>query len=130
MRFFTLLCGLSLAGCNVFDPELYQDADGGPDAATLPVVALADRCTDDEVPTLEPSPDPRLATTADLADNFRNDVAACTGRTAPGNDGFFRIDMRAGEKWHFHLKLIDSEANPAVYILRNCDERACSATTG
>lgn len=118
-----------LGACDVFDASLYQDAeDAGVEDGGLATVTLADDCTGD-VPFVESAGSPRTTTTAFLHDTFNTDIAACTGSPEPGNDGFFKVQMTAGDKWHFHMRLTDLGANPAVYVLRSCDERSCSANT-
>lgn len=122
-----------LSACDVFDPKLYQEAgDGGTgeDAGEeLPLLALADRCTGGNVPVVESSHDPQVVSTDGLTDTFDVDIAACTGSQEPGADGFFQVQAEAGDKWHFHLKIRDPDANPALYVMRSCDERACSAAS-
>ena len=117
-----LLGALALAGCNVFDESLFlQRADAGADATVAPLT-LAERCSG-EVPLLTRTGDYAFDTSG-LADDLSN-LANCTGRLLPGNDGFFRVRMTEGELWHFHVRS-DRTHNPAIYILPSCDERACT----
>lgn len=115
-------------GCNVFDPALFrQRQDGGADGGTpgvLPTIALADRCSG-AVPEVVSGTNALLDTT-NLANDF-SDLAVCTGRALPGNDGFFRVRMNAGEQWHFHVRVQGGGApDPAIYVLPGCDERSCA----
>lgn len=124
------LCSLLivLGACDVFDASLYQDLE---DAGHhhLETIELADRCTG-ELPLVESGHVTRALSTVGLNDNFNEEIAACTGSAEPGNDGFFRVEAEEGDKWHFHLRLTDAGANPALYVLRSCDERACTSQSG
>ncbi len=115
-----------LGACDVFDASLYQEAEDG--GQHLDRIELADRCTGD-MPLVESSHGPRTLSTLGLTDTFNGDIAACTGAAEPGNDGFFQVEMERDDKWHFHLRLTDAGTNPALYVLRSCDERACSSQT-
>lgn len=120
---------LSVVGaCDVFDESLYLNAgDGG---TPLDTIVLADRCNGDDVPTVESQTGARATSTIALTDTFNSDISACTGSPEPGADGFFKVAMEQGDKWHFHLRVQDQlTANPALYVLRSCDERACSSET-
>lgn len=57
----------------------------------------------------------------------RSQLPECLGNAnAPGNDVFFRISMKRGEKWHFHVDATDT-LDPAIYILDSCsDSRSCA----
>lgn len=117
-----LLGALALAGCNVFDESLYlQRVDAGTDA-TVARLTLSERCSG-EVPLLSRTGDYSFDTSG-LADDLSN-LASCTGRQLPGNDGFFRVHMTEGELWHFHVRS-DRTHNPAIYILPSCDDRSCT----
>lgn len=118
-----LLCVISSTACNVFDETLYLRADAGADA-TVQRLTLADRCSG-AVPLITRTTGDYSFDTSGLADDF-NDLASCAGRSLPGNDGFLRVHMTAGELWHFHVRTLDRTHNPAVYILPTCDERSCT----
>jgi len=117
------------AACDVFDKSLYEmrEADGGsdPDAggdAAVPL--LADTCIG-EVPMRESSSATFEVDTMALSDDIRA-VGACTGQSAPGNEGFFGVEMGAGDKWHFHVRTLTGGRNPAIYVLGSaCDARTC-----
>ena len=118
-----------VAACDEFDPALYM-SDGGtsPDDAGAqdagPDPLLSDTCLG-ELPLRESSADNRLVDTTALADDI-GEVGACTGENAPGNDGFFAIEMEAGDKWHFHVRSMTSGRNPSIYVLgSSCDVRTC-----
>jgi len=144
-----LVALLLLAGCDVFDPTLYMNADTGPgdtgvvdtsvpdtgpddtgpgDTSTdtgtdSGAFALTDRCNDGELLTSLASAIP-VDTTA-LSDRI-NDVNSCAGSLAPGNDGFFGLEMTAGERWHFHVTALEAAGDPVVYVLSSgCDPRTC-----
>lgn len=124
-RIHTALLGaLSLGGCMVFDPALYQQNSSG--------VTLADRCEAmASVPVVQPelSRIIRVDTTR-LADQY-HEFASCTGGAdLPGNEGFFAVNMRVGETWHFHIDVDPANpmADPAVYVLPNCNTQSCAPT--
>ncbi len=87
--------------------------------------ALADTCQGD-VPMLSPRTEFLDIDTSSLANDI-SDIGSCTGSDAPGNDGFFAVEMVAGEKWHFHVRTLNDEADPSLYVLRSCDARTCQA---
>jgi cysteine-rich repeat protein len=139
------------AGCSVFDPALYQaaatadagtggggsggsdaaadaapDTAAGPDSAE-PALMLGDSCQ--AAPLLGSSSSmAHPIDTTTLAGDY-SELQACVGHDLPGNDGFIAVDMKAGEKWHFHVNPLSPDFDPAVYVLASCDPRACSAAT-
>lgn len=125
---------LGAPGCFVFDESLYLERDAGeetPDAGS-PGLALADTCSG-EVPvaTFEGGATSwlRAFDTRGMRDDHSN--LSCTGRPAPGPDGFFAIDMQAGERWHIHVRRRSEGADPVLFVLRgNCDERSCDRPNG
>lgn len=126
-----LLFSACLAGCNVFDERLYLEADAGAVDSGPPPVTLGEDCTDDDVPIIDEF---NVFLDSDTT-SLRNDyfeLATCLGRNATGNDGFFAIDMVAGQKWHFHVKVTPgSTMDPAVYVLSSaCDPRECGPGEG
>ncbi|HEY8432405.1 MAG TPA: hypothetical protein VIL20_28735 [Sandaracinaceae bacterium] len=132
LRFRSLpaLAPLALTGCFVFDPSLYMNVDAGPDGGSSPLQGeLAEVCGD-EAPLLALGGQARSYTfaidTRGRVDSER-DVSRCTGRIESGPDLFLAIDARRGERWHFHARVDPTVggANPAIYVLRNCDARAC-----
>src|SRR5690606_22328394 len=58
----------------------------------------------------------------------------CTGRVQNGPDLFMAIEAEVHEHWHFHVDVAPfpgrAAADPAIYVLRGCDERACSEGDG
>lgn len=116
---FRWLLPLGFVGCVVFDPTLYQQPQG---------ISLADRCEAmTSVPVAEPdSMRPYPVDTTRLADNYR-EFASCVGGDLPGNEGFFAVNMRRGETWHFHVDPVTPGADPAVYVLPVCTTLQCSA---
>lgn len=84
----------------------------------------ADICSATNVPVVTSSSQPARIDTSVLTDRVR-DLASCTEFEAKGNDGFFAVDMQLGQKWHFHASIVGEQANPAIYVLRSCDERTC-----
>jgi cysteine-rich repeat protein len=136
MRAF-LFAAIFAPGCDVFDERLYLEADAGTPAQDSgpedagPSVFLADVCNDADVPVLLSFND-FLDTDTTSLENDYFELATCLGRNAAGNDGFFAIDMIAGQKWHFHVKVTPgSSADPAVYVLgQSCDPRECQPGDG
>lgn len=90
-------------------------------------VGLADACGD-QLPVLESSAEFRRVSTVDLRNDF--DELSCLSDPPLGNDGFFALDLTAGERWHFHLRVTDPATNPAMYVLPQCDERSCQSGDG
>ncbi len=125
-RFHTALLGaLSLGGCVAFDPALYQQNSSG--------VTLADRCEAmASVPVIQPELSRIVQVdTTRLADQY-HEFASCTGGAdLPGNEGFFAVNMRVGETWHFHIDVdpANPNADPAVYVLPNCNTQSCVPTS-
>jgi len=63
--------------------------------------------------------------------NEFDNVGSCVDNVrTPGADGFISIPMEAGEKWHFHAKVIDGVGDPAIYVLDSCDPRSCQFGAG
>lgn len=128
-----LALGSATPGCFVFDESLYLERDAG--AASdggLPLLALADDCSG-TVPVVEVGEGAtswmRSFDTRGLGDDHTN--LTCTGRPSPGPDGFFAIDMEAGERWHVHVRRRSEGADPVLFVLRGiCDERNCDRPLG
>lgn len=129
-----LFFALAASGCFVFDASLYMDADGGVDASAPLQGELAEVCGD-EAPLLTLGQGVRSYTfavdTQGTIDTER-DVVGCTGRVQNGPDLFLAIDAERDDRWHFHVRVDPSQggANPAIYVLRNCDVRACDDGDG
>jgi hypothetical protein len=115
------LCAFALLalGCDVFDESLIPPEQPGEPLGEI------DLKYGDEL-------SPSLPANYSYADGYHNPVPfdmfndnsgklpACLGRAdSTGVDIFFKVDMNAGERWHFHaLSSLDpSSANPAIYIL-------------
>jgi cysteine-rich repeat protein len=69
------------------------------------------------------------ADTTALHNDF-SDLVSCTGHVEQGNDGFFGVDLRAGERWHFHIHPLTPGIDTALYVLSTCDDRSCSTGDG
>jgi len=115
-----------LVACDLFPSDLLDD--GGTSDGTVSV-PLSETCVGD-VPMVSAGTN----ATFDLS-SFVDDVSAvggCTGETTPGADGFFGVEMAAGEKWHFHVRnMAASGLDPAIYVLDSaCDARRCGPTDG
>ncbi len=100
----------------------------GDESGGLEPTQLADACGSADIPVFEPSDDFRSIDTEILRNDF--DELNCLATRPGGNDGFFALDLAAGDRWHFHVRVTDEVANPAVYVLRSCDERACQPGDG
>jgi len=116
---FTLV---ALLGCDVFDETLIPD--GGPVEEPQ---GQPDLLFDD---TLSPSLPANYSYRAgyhndipfsDFSDNSSRLPECLDKDDSPGVDIFFKVDMKAGERWHFHAasSLDPSFANPAIYILNS-----------
>jgi hypothetical protein len=109
------LLPLALGGCDEFDPDLYREAGRS-------VRESADACQEASAPMIDSSPDFMRLDLAALDDSWQ--VANCAEGLAPGNDGFFAVDMEQGQKFHFHVNAIDA-IDPVLYVVDSCDERVC-----
>lgn len=129
----SIVLALAAPGCLVFDESLYlaRERDAGADATTagdggLPTVALADDCSG-AVPELALGDDvsvQRAFDTTALADDYG--TLGCIGRPQPGPDGFFAVEMTAGERWHFHVRRQGTGADPVIFVLDGqCLDLAC-----
>lgn len=125
---------LACAGCFVFDPSLYMNADAGSDASSPLSGELAEVCGD-EAPMLTLGGTTRSHTfavdTRGRVDSER-DVSGCTGRVESGPDLFLAMEATEGDRWHFHARVDPAVggADPAIYVLRSCDARACTEGDG
>lgn len=110
----------ALGGCDLFDQDLYLNAD-----ASMSNLGLRETCGAG-APMVAGNMSYMVDTTG-MDDDLDTALAGCTGQPIPGNDGFFGVEMQAGEKWHFHVRNgSGAGVNPAIYILDNtCDDRAC-----
>jgi cysteine-rich repeat protein len=116
------------ASCNYFDadaerliPSATSPSGTGGASDRLPG---ADFCDGDSVPMREPDDQFLKVETKGLTDDF-HDLSACgISRSLDGVDGFFKVELVAGERYHFHVKAAADE-DLAVYLLSQCDERTC-----
>lgn len=130
MRAFlcTMTALATFTGCNYFPEALLDGSPGGDDAGVDAGggFALAETCSGD-VPMVSANLDDVPIDLSGLRDDI-SDIGFCTGADAPGQDGFFAVEMSAGEKWHFHLRTNSEDGhNPAIYVLDSCDSRRCMA---
>src|SRR5687768_16418166 len=84
---------LSAASCRVFDESLLDETDEQ-------LSDLGEDCIGDDVREFESQNIFVSADTSDLT-NDRHELS-CVGGNARGNDGFFKVKMKRGKKWHFH----------------------------
>lgn len=147
---FSLLLAASLSGCFIVDSSLYENlpragtdlgVDGGTtdlgteDLGTDTDLGPADgggpraatRCGDTAAPLL-------IGTTRGLrVDTTGADTATLTPRGCPsmaiGNDAFYRIEVVAGDYWHFHLQadsaFSEPDRNPIVYAVKADGSGGC-----
>ena len=107
--------------------------DSGTDGPDIPLTSPADTCAArDLVPELKPPFVDIDVSTAGHANDYDNAQGLqCTGGAAPGNDAFFRIDVQAEEKWHFHITPKDEGSSPVLYLLNStCRASQCEARNG
>jgi cysteine-rich repeat protein len=135
LRFLLVLLVLLAPGCvGNFDPALYMTGGVQP-------LALGDYCTDAaSVPTLARAhpDDPSVSVTMSYAIDTRglisdvsDQVSTCTSGPQDGNDGFLRVHMNDGERWHFHIRHPDNGMSPSIYVFDSaCDIRGCPAANG
>jgi cysteine-rich repeat protein len=117
VRIRTSIALIALAGCNEFDPRLYEQVELAATAS-----ASSDTCVEATVPLIASSPDARQIDLAPMDDSWQ--VANCAEGRAAGNDGFFAVDMEQGQKFHFHVTALDL-IDPVLYVVDTCDERVC-----
>ncbi len=131
----------STLGCNVFDESLIPEAGGaggtsgsagasGSAGTGTLSAALGEDCLGTDIPKFDSLNDFRVIDTGPLK-NDRYELS-CVGTSALGNDGFFSVDMLAGKKWHFHVKVTPgSPLDPAVYVLDSgCQDSVCQRGWG
>lgn len=120
-------------------------ADAGvqpPDArlvdAGAPALALADYCAGYVVPEVilpDGVHERRFRVDTTGLTNQMSDLSACLDPGEPdaawiGADGFFAVEMLAGETWHFRAEGLSATDDPAIYVLDACDERTCAVGDG
>ncbi len=110
-------------GCNVFDESLIP-------AEATSSSGLGEDCVSRDIPKFDSLNDFRQIDTSGLK-NDRYELS-CVGSNTRGNDGFFAVDMLAGRKWHFHVKVTPgSMIDPAVYVLDSgCQDSVCQRGWG
>ncbi len=119
---------VSLGACiNTFDPALYARDGGGALDAGAPPFALADECGATIPELVLPAGTSDLTIGIDTRGlSHVGDRPSCLDRDAPGPDGFLRVQMGAGDRWHFHFRRTGTQ-DPALYVLRSsCDLRTCA----
>ncbi len=111
--------------CARFGPDAVCDDSVCRPMGQGTVLALGDSCN--AAPMIAPTTQEMLVDTTPLS-NTISAVEACAGSPAPGRDGFFGVEMREGEKWHFHVTSSAGTGDPVVYVLDTaCDDRSCGA---
>ena len=120
------LLAFAFLACNVFDESLIP-SDSGMEADD--VEKLAEDCVGQDIPEFDSLNEFRKIDTSDLK-NDRYELS-CVGK-AQGEDGFFKVQMEKGKKWHFHVRVgADSEVDPAVYVLDSgCQDSTCQRGWG
>lgn len=122
-----ILTGIGLAGltgCDTFDTSLEKRIGEANTASEGMVLMLADSCSE-RLPMVESSPDPRQLP----IDELNEDVAeagqcSVSAKVLAGAEGFFQIEAKRGERWHFHLEAAPQE-DLSVYVSDTCDLREC-----
>lgn len=125
---------LTLAGgCDVFDEKLEQkleeaegDGDGDGDGDSPPLM-LSDACEGNR-----PVVTSGLNKLVIPVTGLRPSVAEIEGCAVQSDvlaraDGFFQIEARAGQRWHFHLDAAPGQNLAVVALANNCDSRNCVA---
>ncbi len=121
------LLAFAFLACNVFDESLIP-SDSEMDAGSQGE-KLGEDCVGKDIPSFDSLNEFRQIDTSKLK-NDRYQLS-CVGN-AQGNDGFFKVEMEAGKKWHFHVKVTPgTEADPAVYVLDSgCQDSVCQRGWG
>lgn len=120
------LSALPVSGCKVFDEDLLVEE--GPHTHSGDELAVADELSC-EAPANESVNAYRRVDLGAYANDLGN-LPNCLGElAAPGNDTFFAVDMDAGSKWHFHVRVQSSAIDPVIYVMDSCsDSRSCQDT--
>lgn len=112
-----LTIGALVCACQVHDPNLIDQGDEQ-------TVDLADTCSGD-VPLAESHHD-HVHVSLDQLHSDVGGLAACgAAPVLAGADGFLRLDVAAGERWHIEATPEDSAQDVAVYLLNSCDALSC-----
>jgi hypothetical protein len=101
-------------------------ATGGGDGSTL--IQSADFCEPAaQVPTR--AADNRFldVDTTGLRNDFANLSFCGISRSLPETDAFFKVDLIAGRRYHFHVRAQPMQ-DLAVYLLRSCNEQTCTGS--
>lgn len=118
-----LFATFAASGCDVFDESLIGEGGGAGTAGTgnnvAPLRFAEDiSCT---APVNASFNDYHAKTdTASMGPDRRRLPACLGGEDAPGEDAFFRVEMKQGEKWHFHVEA-GNGYDPAIYVMDTCN---------
>lgn len=134
MRRLVASC-MVLAACSNADPSFFEalrdagrDSEGVDASADVRVDApmgpqLVDRCGDSAAFLITETSVFRVDTRELAPEN------TVTCASSAGNDGFFAIEVEAGEYWHFHLhdeSPVSAGRKPVLYLMEaGCDPRRC-----
>jgi cysteine-rich repeat protein len=124
---------LALAGCDVFDEQLEDkieqaegDGDGDGDGDAPPLM-LSDACEGNR-PVVTSGLTKLVIPVTGLSPNV-GEIEGCAVQpdVLARADGFFQIEARAGQRWHFHLDASPGQNLAVVALANNCDSRNCVA---
>jgi hypothetical protein len=119
-----------MAGCDVFDEGLIPPEGSSGSAGTTggPPVLKWDEDVSCTLPIVESLSGYHKKEDVASALASVPRLPACLGNAnAAGQDFFFRVDMKEGEKWHFHIDPGDGY-DPTIYVLNRCDNtEACAS---
>ena len=124
----------ALPGCDVFDESLIEEAPPA-DPAGTPELFVADELSSSVPLNLSYRTDYHLPIDLNSYANNNGSLPSCLGgQAAPGVDFFFRVDMKAGQKWHFHVATagMTATSDPAVYVLESAFDpnQSCGTLSG
>jgi cysteine-rich repeat protein len=113
----------SLAACDEFNAKLKERIVSTPANA----LALADSC-ETKVPVVESSADPHTLNVSALKGDSSETGCNIKSSVLAGAEGFFEIDAKKGDRWHFHVEAVPG-VDPGVYVPDSCSElRHCLAS--
>ncbi|MEM9190883.1 MAG: hypothetical protein AAGF12_16985 [Myxococcota bacterium] len=112
-----MLFGPSATGCIVFDDAELQGAGSQ---------SLAASCFESESSVPIYAEEINFTVSAEgLLDTFHNFAICGLPEDLRGPDGFFALDLGAGERWHFVAEPKSPDADVQLYVLSSCDDRSC-----
>jgi cysteine-rich repeat protein len=125
----TLTVLATASACDVFDESLEGRLDDGSDDASVDqggTFALSDSCSGAIPEVASNETVMTLAVTNLSSSSAESGDCSVAPDVLSKADGFFQVQARAGQRWHFHLDPAPNE-NLSVFASASCDLRECVA---